>query len=265
MMADRLSLTGKIAIVTGGARGLGLAVTRGLLNAGAAVLALDLPDSKADMASLSAWAREAGLAPRLATHHTDVTDSEQCDAAVAEAVDRFGGLHCVVNNAGRLLPKPMKSYELSPAQWCGVVDVNLNGPFFMMRAAAGVLLKQRWGRIVNVVTSRTTLSKDGFGPYGPSKAGLEAATLLWAREFAGSGVTVNAVLPGGGVQTRLAEAVVTDVSKLMSPDVMVPPVQWLCSAQSDGITGMRYVGKDWDPTLLDAEAAKRAGEAAAWL
>ena len=263
-MADRLSLAGKIVVVTGAACGLGLALTRGLLNAGAAVLALDLPDSKSDMAALSVWARESGHAPRLATHYTDVTDSAQCESAVAEAVDRFGGLHAVVNNAGRLLSKPMKSYELTPAEWRGVVDVNLNGAYFMMRAAVPILLKQQWGRIVNVVTSRTTLSKEGFGPYGPSKAALEAATLLWAREFAESGITVNAVLPGGGVQTRLAEAVVSDISKLMSPDIMVPPVLWLCSEQSNGVTGVRYIGKDWDPTLPDAEAASRASAAAAW-
>jgi NAD(P)-dependent dehydrogenase (short-subunit alcohol dehydrogenase family) len=264
MAADHLELSGKAVIVTGAARGLGLAVTQGLLNAGATVMGLDLPDSEADIAKLSAWAAQAGHRARLATRHIDVTEPEQCEAAVEEMLGLFGVLHGVVNNAGLLLPRPMKSYELTSAQWRGVVNVNLNGPFFMMRAVAPVLLRQRWGRIINVVTSRTTLSKDGFGPYGPSKAGLEAATLLWSREFAGSGITVNAVLPGGSVQTRLAEPVVPDISKLMSPAVMVPPVLWLCSERSNGVTGMRYIGKDWDPGLPDHEAAKRAGEVVAW-
>ena len=258
-------LSGKAVIVTGAARGLGLAVAQGLLNAGAKVMALDLADSEAEMANLSAWAAEQpGRRARLAQSYVDVTDPAECDAAVEETLRLFGVLHGVVNNAGLLLSRPMKSHELTSAQWSAIVNVNLNGPFFMMRAAASVLLRQRWGRIINVVTSRTTLSKESFGPYGPSKAGLEAATLLWSREFAGSGITVNAVLPGGGVKTRLAEAIVPDTSKLMSPAIMVPPVLWLCSERSDGVTGMRYVGKDWDPTLPDDEAAKRAGEPAAW-
>jgi NAD(P)-dependent dehydrogenase (short-subunit alcohol dehydrogenase family) len=241
------SLPGKVVIVTGAARGLGAAIARGLLAEGAGVGAADLPDSRDDMEQLVQWARRNGHASRLVPLITDVTDPEQCVFAVDVTVTRLGGLHALVNNAGRLVPRPMRSIELDPAQWRGIVDVNVNGPFFMMRAAAPILRRQGWGRIVNVTTSRTTLSKEGFGPYGPSKAALEAATLLWSREFAGSGVTVNCVLPGGGVRTRLAEGVVDDVAKLMPPEIMVPPVLYLCSAESDGVTGMRFVGKDWDP------------------
>jgi NAD(P)-dependent dehydrogenase (short-subunit alcohol dehydrogenase family) len=257
------SLAGKVVIVTGGARGLGLALSKGLLRAGANVWALDLPDSAADMAALSDWARQSGHAARFGFRYVDVTDPTQCEQAVEGALAQFNGLHVVVNNAGRMVGKPCKSYALTAAQWRGIVDVNLNGAFFMMRAAAPILLEQGWGRIINVTTSRTTMSKEGFAAYGPSKAALEAATLLWSREFSGSRITVNAVLPGGGVQTRLAEAVVPDVTALMPPDVMVPPVLWLCSEQSDGVTGMRFIGKDWDRQLPDAEAARQSGEAIA--
>ncbi len=255
---------GKVAIVTGAARGLGAAIARGLLAQGAGVGAADLADSRSDMEQLVQWARQNGHASRLVPLTADVTDPEQCVATVDATVARFGGLHALVNNAGRLVPRPTRSIDIDPVQWRGIVDVNVNGPFFMMRAAAPILLRQRWGRIINVVTSRTTLSKEGFGPYGPSKAALEAATLLWSREFAGSGVTVNAVLPGGGVRTRLAEGVAADATKLMPPEIMVPPVLFLCSSESDGITGMRFVGKDWDPALPPQDAARRAGAPAAW-
>lgn len=244
-------LAGRTVIVTGAARGIGAAIARGLLDQGAGVAAIDL----ADMDQLADWARQHGHEARLLPLGTDVTDPTQCVAAVETTMARLGGLHALVNNAGRLVPRPMRSLDIDPALWRGIMAVNINGPFFMLRAAAPILLEQGWGRIVNVTTSRTTLSKDGFGPYGPSKAALEAATLLWSREFAGTGVTVNCVLPGGGVRTPLAEAVVADPAALMPAEIMVPPVLYLCSPDSDGVTGLRFIAKDWDP-------ARRTGEPA---
>jgi NAD(P)-dependent dehydrogenase (short-subunit alcohol dehydrogenase family) len=259
-----MSLTGKIFIVTGGARGLGLAMVRGLLAADAGVAAADLPDAGHELNALCDWARENGKADRLATIFADVTDPSQCRKAIDTTMRRMGGLHGIINNAGRLVPRPMKSSQIDPGLWRSIVDVNVNGPFFMMQAAAPVLLAQGWGRIINVVTSRSTLAREGFGPYGPSKAALEAATLLWAREFAGSGVTVNAVLPGGGTDTRLARGVMGPDAKLMPPDVIVPPVLWLCSTDADGVSGKRYVASAWDAALPPRAAADRASETVAW-
>jgi 3-oxoacyl-[acyl-carrier protein] reductase len=243
--------TGRIAIVTGAARGIGAAITRGLLGQGAGVAAVDL----AGMDQLADWARRHGHDARLVPLSADVTDPAQCVAAVETTVARLGGLHVLVNNAGRLVPRPMRSLDIDPALWRGIIDVNINGPFFMLRAAAPILLQQGWGRIVNVTTSRTTLSKDGFGPYGPSKAALEAATALWSRELAGTGVTVNCVLPGGGVRTRLAEGVVADPAVLMPPEIMVPPLLYLCSPDSDGVTGLRFIAKDWNDATRTGEPA----------
>jgi NAD(P)-dependent dehydrogenase (short-subunit alcohol dehydrogenase family) len=106
---------------------------------------------------------------------------------------------------------------------------------------------------------------DGFSPYGPSKAALEAATVIWARDLAGTDVTVNALLPGGPGNTRMIPlAEVPDRSTLVQPEVMAAPIRWLISTASDGVTGRRFIAKAWDSALPLAEAAKKAGASAGW-
>src|SRR5436309_7537851 len=116
----------------------------------------------------------------------------------------------------------------------------------MTRAIAPRLIEQGWGRIVNIVTSFFTMMMDGFSPYGPSKAALEAATAIWSKDLAGSGVTVNALLPGGPANTRMIpQSEVADRATLVQPEVMMAPIVWLMSARSDGITGRRIIVKEW--------------------
>jgi len=106
----------------------------------------------------------------------------------------------------------------------------------------------------------------GLGsPYGPSKAALEAATLAWSRDLDGTGVTVNVLIPGGAADTRMVPvAIAPDRAALVQPKVMVAPIQWLMSRHSDGVTGRRFIGKDWDPALDPAAAAAISGAPAAW-
>jgi 3-oxoacyl-[acyl-carrier protein] reductase len=104
---------------------------------------------------------------------------------------------------------------------------------------------------------------EGFSPYGPSKAALEAATAVWAKDLASTGVTVNALLPGGPANTRMIPAhEASDRSKLVQPEVMMAPIVWLMSSASDGVTGRRFVAKDWDRSLDPRAAAEKAGAAA---
>jgi NAD(P)-dependent dehydrogenase (short-subunit alcohol dehydrogenase family) len=106
---------------------------------------------------------------------------------------------------------------------------------------------------------------DGFSPYGPSKAAFEAAIVIWARDLAGTDVTVNALLPGGPGNTRMIPlAEVPDRSTLVQPEVMAAPIRWLISTASDGVTGRRFIAKAWDSALPLAEAAKKAGASAGW-
>jgi NAD(P)-dependent dehydrogenase (short-subunit alcohol dehydrogenase family) len=121
------------------------------------------------------------------------------------------------------------------------------------------------GRIVNIETSSFTMMMDGFSPYGPSKAALESATVIWAKDLATTGVTVNALLPGGPANTRMIpDTEVSDRTSLIQPQVMDAPIVWLLSSQSDGVTSRRVVAKDWDEKRLLSEAPGNVGLPAGW-
>jgi 3-oxoacyl-[acyl-carrier protein] reductase len=135
----------------------------------------------------------------------------------------------------------------------------------MAKAIAPTLVAQGWGRIVNIETSNYTMMMEGFSPYGPSKAALEAATVIWAKDLAGTGVTVNALAPGGPANTRMIPATeVADRSTLIQPQVMVAPIVWLMSPRSDGVTGRRIIAKEWDAARLASEPAEKVGTPAGW-
>jgi 3-oxoacyl-[acyl-carrier protein] reductase len=192
---------------------------------------------------------------------------------VKKAADHFGAVHGLVNNAGLgmqhignvLVGKRKHFFEVDADAWRAAVDVNVNGPFMMAKAVAPRLIDQGWGRIVNIVTSFFTMMMDGFSPYGPSKAALEAATVIWSKDLAGTGVTVNALLPGGPANTRMIpQSEVADRSTLVQPNVMMAPIVWLMSARSDGITGRRIIAKEWDAQRLEHEPPEKVGTPAGW-
>jgi 3-oxoacyl-[acyl-carrier protein] reductase len=135
----------------------------------------------------------------------------------------------------------------------------------MTRAALPVMLKQGWGRIINVTTSLDTMYRAAMQPYGGSKAANEAHLLAMAQELDGSGVSANVLVPGGAANTRLvSRAQEPDRGKLIPPEVMVAPLIWLCSNASDGVNGRRFIGMRWNKNLPAEEAAKNAGAPMAW-
>jgi len=135
----------------------------------------------------------------------------------------------------------------------------------MAKAVMPHFMQQRWGRIVNIETSLFTMMMDGFSPYGPSKAALESATVIWSKDLAGTGVTVNALAPGGPADTRMIpETEVRDRSTLIGPEVMVPAIVWLMSPQSDGVTGRRIIAKEWNAERLRSEPIETIGVPAGW-
>ena len=262
-----------VVIVTGAARGMGRAMALGLAAAGAQVAAADLASSHNEMSEVLDTARKQGTQNRIAQIDCDVTQWRDCENAVRAAIDHFGGVHGLVNNAGLgmqgfgnvMVGGRKKFYEHDVDAWRRSMDVNFNGAFMMAKAITPTLVAQRFGRIVNIETSHFTMVMDGFSPYGPSKAALEAATVIWAKDLAGTGVTVNALLPGGPGNTRMIPlAEIADRSTLVQPEVMAAPICWLMSKASDGITGRRFTGKSWDPALPPSEAAQKAGAPAGW-
>jgi NAD(P)-dependent dehydrogenase (short-subunit alcohol dehydrogenase family) len=268
-------LDGTVAIVTGAARGLGQAMAAGLVRAGANVIVADVDESAARAAADAMGMDGGGKALPLAC---DITRQTDCERAVATAQDSFGGLHVLVNNAGKgqahleksPRTKSLKFWESDPEIWQQVIHTNVNGTFLMARAAVPPMLAAKWGRIVNITTSLATMQRRNNSPYGVTKAAIEAETLIWAQELKGTGVTVNSLIPGGAADTGFVhEASRKELAAmgrtLLSPSVMVAPILWLASPLSDGVTGARFVGKLWDETLQPNEAAAKAREASVLL
>ena len=257
MSAGRLS--GKVAIVTGAAGGIGRVLVQALVAEGAKVAALDVREPSKD---------SGGLFVRA-----DIADYSSCEKAVAQTLSALGGLHILVNNAAIGLgairadheKTPIAIDEIGPALWQRFISVNVSGAWHMTRACIAHLRGQRWGRIINVTTSFATMLRGGFHPYGPCKAFVEAMSAGHAQEFKASGVTVNVVLPGGPVDTPMVPPESGfDRRALIAPTVMAPPIVWLCSDAADGITGNRYIAAHWDATLAPEEAERRCRAPAGW-
>jgi 3-oxoacyl-[acyl-carrier protein] reductase len=197
----------------------------------------------------------------------DINRLADCEQLVSECRTRLGGVHILVNAArrphrGAGLPPQGNSlafYESDPRIWQETVQTNVVGTFFLTRTVTPHLMAQKWGRIINITTSSSGMSGARGSPYGLTKAALEAATLIWAADLQGTGVTVNSLLPGGSCANDTGK--VTRSGKPLLPmDIMNAALLWLASDLSDGASGNRYVGKLWDPKLPPDEAAARAME-----
>ncbi len=204
----------------------------------------------------------------------NVGREEDCARVVSGARDRFGRVDMLVNNAGRgmkyvsqrFLTEPTRFWETDPDVWRMVIDTNVNGPFLMARAAVPMMIAAGRGRIVNISMNHATMRRRGFSPYGPSKAALESETIIWAQDLEGTGVTVNALLPGGATATGMIPDGLPEEARtgLLDPGVIVPPLLWLASEASDGVSGRRLDASRWRGDLSDAEAAKAALDGAGW-
>jgi 3-oxoacyl-[acyl-carrier protein] reductase len=266
-------LSGKTAIVTGAGRGLGRAMALGLARAGANVV-ITAARTRLELDAVVDGVAKAHPGRTVCALMADVTRDEDCRRVVSQTIREFGAVHILVNNAGRgmrfvsesFFDTPTKFWQTDPAAWRMIIDTNVNGPFLMARAVVPHMLQQRWGRIINISMNHQTMCRAGSSPYGPSKAALESETIIWAQDLAGTGVTVNALLPGGATDTgMIPDGIAPEArSRLLDPAIMVPPLLWLASQAADQVTGDRFVATLWDSSLPPEQASERARSRAGW-
>ncbi len=230
----------RVALVTGAARGIGLAVARRFLSEGWSVglLDIDAPALNTTVAALAAPDRTVALA-------CDVADAAQVDAAVRQLEARFGRIDALVNNAGVAVFKPL--LQTTAEEWARVIDVNLTGPFLCSQACAPIMLRGGGGSIVNIASISGLRASLLRVAYGTSKAGLIHLTKQQAAELGNHGIRVNAIAPGP-VDTAMAKQVHTPdiradyhdaipLNRYGTEDEIASGVWFLCSDAASYVNG----------------------------
>jgi len=238
-------LGGKVFLVTGGSRGIGRAIALQASSAGAKVVVNYLSSEKAAGEVVSAI--QAGGGEAFA-HGADVSDSSQVESMVEEIVRRYGSLDILVNNAG--VTRDSLLVRMKEADWDKVVGSNLKSVYNCSKAVCRVMMKQRWGRIVNISSTVGLQGNAGQASYAASKAGIIGFTKSIAKELAPRGITVNAVAPGfieTDMTAVLADEVKTSylsripLGRFGSPGDVAHVVVFLASDKASYITGQTIV------------------------
>ena len=187
----RVDLTGRVAVVTGASRGIGRAIAEALAGSGASVC-VNYRSNMAEAEGALAAIEKAG--GRGFLHQADVTNPAQVNGMVDAVVARYGKLDVLVNNAG--VTRDRLLLEMEDRDWEEVLNTNLDGVYYCCRAAASFMLRQRWGRIINVSSVTAVRGAKGQANYAASKGGVNALTRALAVELAPKNITVNAIAPG---------------------------------------------------------------------
>ncbi len=211
-MTEAKALAGRVALVTGGSRGIGLAIARLLAEDGASVVV-----SGRDAGRLDAAVKELeSLGAPVLGVAADAAKREDCDRLVEAAKERFGRIDVLVNNAG--ITRDQLLVRMKDDDWDQVLDVNLRGVFLMTRAAGKVMMRQKSGRIINIASTAGAMGSAGQVNYSAAKAGVIGLTKAAARELAHWNILVNAVAPGL-IETEMAAAIPAEAREALLQQV----------------------------------------------
>ena len=236
-----LPLAGRVALVTGASRGIGRAVALALARDGASV-AVGYGSNVEAAERVAGEVRALGVA--AATLGAQLDDADQAATLVPRTIEALGRIDVVVNNAG--LTRDNLALRMSDADWRAVIDVDLTAAFVICRAALRPMLRQRWGRIVNVASVSGVMGNAGQANYSAAKAGLIGMTKALAREVGSRSITVNAVAPGyietdmtATLPAELRERVVASVplERLGTADEVAAAIAFLASPRAGYVTG----------------------------
>ena len=235
-------LSGHVALVTGGVRGIGLAISKRLADAGVVVAAGYSRPSDASERFL-----DEHRASGATIHQGNIGSNDDCERVVTEVLDQHGRLDILVNNAGITMDRTIR--KMTPEEWDKVLQVNLHGTFYMCRAVLPHMIDRGYGRIVNISSVIGEIGNIGQANYAASKAGLFGLTMSMARECASKGITVNSVAPGF-IRTEMVEAVPEEAlakviarvpcGRLGEADEVARVVEFLADPASSYITGDVY-------------------------
>lgn len=241
-MSGAKDLSGRRAVVTGAARGIGYAIAGRLASAGATVVIWDVDEAQGAKAAAQLRALGAGEVAALAV---DVADGASVDAAARDTLRRQGGVDVLVNNAGIAGPN-MKTWEYPPDAWRKVLDIDLTGVFLCCRALVPSMLERKYGRIVNIASVAGKEGNANAPAYSAAKAGVIGLTKSLGKELAGTGVIVNCVTPAA-VETDIFAQMTRDHIQFMlskipmgrfgTVDEVAALVAWLASEECSFSTG----------------------------
>ena len=235
-----MRLEGKVALITGGARGIGQAIAMAFANEGADIVVADV---NLEVAQKTASEIES-LGRKALALEVDVTNYEKVEEGINKILDKFGKVDILVNNAG--ITKDNLILRMSQAEWDAVINVNLKGTFNCIRAVCRPMVKQRSGRIISIASIIGLMGNPGQANYAASKAGIIALTKTVAKELASRNINANAVAPGF-IQTEMTAKLPEDLKnkmlaaiplgKLGTPQDIAKVCLFLASDESSYITG----------------------------
>ena len=217
---DFFRLDGKVALVTGGARGLGRTMATALAQAGAD---LAITGRTMNTCEEAAQAIGQGWGRRCRAFQGDVTIAADVERVVNEVEHEFGRVDILINNAGNNIRGTVD--QLSEADWDSVLDTNLKGPFLVSRLVGPRMVRRGWGRIINLGSILSVIALPGRAPYASAKAGVLNLTRVLALEWAGSGVTVNCICPGP-FATEMNRQLLDDPVKYQEFIKLIPMGRW---------------------------------------